>query len=113
MPDLRQVAQLGIKHKVEGHPGAAACALVRTDVSPAHGVRGPKYPDTLTGLRDRALIGLMVYTFARVGAALRMRVEDHFVQGHHGWVRLHEKGGASFIPCPATTIGCHTAIPGL
>jgi integrase/recombinase XerD len=44
-------------------------------------------------LRDRALIGLMVYTFARVGAALGMRVEDFFVQGRRGWVRLHEKGG--------------------
>ena len=45
------------------------------------------------GLRDRALIGLMVYTFARVGAAGSMRVEDFFVQGRRGWVRLHEKGG--------------------
>jgi integrase len=45
------------------------------------------------GLRDRALIGLMVYTFARVGAAVSMRVEDFFVQGRRGWVRLHEKGG--------------------
>jgi integrase/recombinase XerD len=40
-----------------------------------------------------ALIGLMVYTFARVGAAISMRVEDFFVQGRRGWVRLHEKGG--------------------
>jgi integrase len=47
----------------------------------------------LPGLRDRALIGLMVYTFARVGAAVAMRVEDYFVQGRRGWVRLHEKGG--------------------
>lgn len=48
---------------------------------------------TLPGLRDRALIGLMVYTFARVGAAISMKVEDFFVQGRRGWVRLHEKGG--------------------
>jgi integrase len=47
----------------------------------------------LTGMRDRALIGLMVFTFARVGAALGMKVEDYFVQGRRGWVRLHEKGG--------------------
>jgi integrase/recombinase XerD len=40
-----------------------------------------------------ALIGLMVYTFARVGAAVAMPVEDYFVQGRRGWVRLHEKGG--------------------
>jgi hypothetical protein len=37
-------------------------------------------------------IGLMVYTFARVGAATSMKVEDFFVQGRRGWVRLHEKG---------------------
>ena len=35
----------------------------------------------------------MVYTFARVGAVVSMRVEDYFVQGRRGWVRLHEKGG--------------------
>lgn len=35
---------------------------------------------TPAGLRDRALIGLMVYSFARIGAALAMRVEDVFVQ---------------------------------
>jgi integrase len=35
----------------------------------------------------------MVYTFARVGAAVSMRVEGFDVQGRRGWVRLHEKGG--------------------
>jgi site-specific recombinase XerD len=49
--------------------------------------------DTLIGLRDRALIGLLVYSFARVGAAVHMRVEDYYTQGRRGWVRLHEKGG--------------------
>jgi site-specific recombinase XerD len=47
----------------------------------------------VVGLRDRALIGLMVFTFARVGAAIGMKVEDYFIQGRCGWVRLHEKGG--------------------
>ena len=47
----------------------------------------------VVGLRDRALIGLMVFTFARVGAAIGMKVEDYFIQGRRGWVRLHEKGG--------------------
>jgi integrase/recombinase XerD len=84
--------------------------------NPAHAVRGPKHTQkkgrtpvltveeartlldsidatSLPGLRDRALIGLMVYTFARVGAAVSMRVEDFYVQGRRGWVRLHEKGG--------------------
>jgi integrase len=51
-------------------------------------------------LRDRALIGLMVYTFARVNAVLSMRVEDYFVQGRRGWVQLHEKRGKLHsMPC--------------
>ena len=55
---------------------------------------------TPVGLRDRALIGLMVYTFARVGAAIGMRVEDVYVQGRRTWVRLHEKGGKVHeMPC--------------
>jgi len=45
------------------------------------------------GLRDRALIGLMVYSFARIGAALGMAVEDVFTQKRRLWVRLREKGG--------------------
>ncbi|MDF0490958.1 tyrosine-type recombinase/integrase [Sphingomonas sp. H39-1-10] len=52
------------------------------------------------GLRDRALIGLMVYTFARVGAALSMKREDVFVQGRRLWIRLQEKGGKRHeLPC--------------
>jgi site-specific recombinase XerD len=47
----------------------------------------------IVGLRDRALIALMTYTFARVGAAIGMDVEDYYVQGRRRWVRLHEKGG--------------------
>ena len=34
---------------------------------------------SLIALRDRALIGIMVYTFARVGAVIRMRVEDVYI----------------------------------
>ena len=52
------------------------------------------------GLRDRALIGLMTYSFARIGAALSMRVEDVYVQNQRLWVRLHEKGGKRHdMPC--------------
>ena len=55
---------------------------------------------SLVGLRDRALIGAMVYTFARVNAVLQMKVRDYFVQGRRGWVRLHEKGGKEHeVPC--------------
>lgn len=91
--------------------------------NPAAPVRGPKYTvkkgktpvltaeetrallnaidiTTAVGLRDRALIGLMVYSFARIGAALAMRVEDVYVQGRRTWVRLHEKGGKEHtMPC--------------
>lgn len=49
--------------------------------------------DTILALRDRAFIGLMVYSFARVGAAVAMRVEDFHPVGRRWWVRLHEKGG--------------------
>jgi len=83
---------------------------------PAHSVRRGKTPvldpqearalldsidvATPVGLRDRALIGLMVYSFARIGAALAMRVEDVFVQNRRLWVRLHEKGGKRHeMPC--------------
>ncbi len=92
-------------------------------VNPAASVRGPSHVsrtgktpvlepaearalidsiDTTTpiGLRDRALIGLMVYSFARVGAALSMKVEDVFTQNRRLWVRLREKGGkAHAMPC--------------
>lgn len=91
--------------------------------NPASAVRGPKHvvkrgktpvlaPDearqlldsidvtTPAGLRDRALIALMVYTFARIGAATAMTVGDVYVQSRRLWVRLHEKGGkAVALPC--------------
>jgi site-specific recombinase XerD len=52
------------------------------------------------GLRDRALIGLMVYSFARIGAALGMKVDDVFTQKRRLWVRLREKGGKQHeMPC--------------
>jgi integrase/recombinase XerD len=55
---------------------------------------------SLLGLRDRALIALMGYTFARVGAAIGMKVEDYYVQKRSGWMRLHEKGGkVTELPC--------------
>ncbi len=41
----------------------------------------------------RALIALLIYTFARVSAAIGMSVADYYVQGRRSWVRLHEKGG--------------------
>src|SRR6516162_10337183 len=48
---------------------------------------------TIVGLRDRALIALLIYSFARISAALQMDVDDYYPQGKRWWVRLHEKGG--------------------
>lgn len=53
---------------------------------------GKEVPD-IKGLRDRALIAVMVYSFARIGATLAMRGEDYYTEGRRGWFRLHEKGG--------------------
>ena len=47
----------------------------------------------LIGLRDRALIATMFFSFARVGAVLGMKVSDYFPKGKRYWLRLHEKGG--------------------
>ena len=46
-----------------------------------------------SGLRDRALLGTMVYSFARVGAMVSMNVSDYCRQGRRFRLRLHEKGG--------------------
>lgn len=47
----------------------------------------------VVGLRDRALVGVMFYSFARVGAVLSMDVSDYFEKKRRAWFRLHEKGG--------------------
>src|SRR5262245_1286822 len=44
----------------------------------------------IVGLPDRALIGVMMFTFARVSAACGMNVADLFHQQRQLWVRLHE-----------------------
>src|SRR3984893_11615785 len=42
----------------------------------------------------------MVYSFARIGAALGMAVEDVYTQNRRLWVRLREKGGKRHaMPC--------------
>jgi site-specific recombinase XerD len=86
------------------------------EVNPASSVRGPKYVvkrgktpvlkadvarllldsikiDSIVGLRDRALLGIMCYTFARVSAVVHMKTDDYYQQGKRWWIRLHEKGG--------------------
>lgn len=92
-------------------------------MNPAHSVRGPAYTikkgktpvlsredaralldsiDTshVVGLRDRALIALMTYSFARIGAVTGMSVGDYYQNGKRWWIRLHEKGG-KFHEVPA------------
>ncbi len=91
--------------------------------NPAAAVRGPKHvvktgktpvlesvewrrlidsipTDTVRDLRDRALIATLTYGFARIGAALHMRVEDLQSKGSGWLIRLHEKGGKQHsMPC--------------
>jgi site-specific recombinase XerC len=57
-------------------------------------------PSTAAGLRDRALIAVMVFSFARVSAVVGMNVGDFYQNGKRGWFRLHEKGG-KFHEVPA------------
>lgn len=84
--------------------------------NPAASVRGPKHvvrkgktpvlsadqartlldsieDTTIAGVRDRALIAVMVYSFARVSAVTGMKVRDYYADGKRWWLRLHEKGG--------------------
>jgi site-specific recombinase XerD len=101
-------------------------ALVRRQILPANPasvVRGPKHSvakgktpvlgsdetmqllnsidaTTLIGLRDRAMIATMAYSFARIGAVTRLKIEHIFRQKRRLWLRLMEKGGKSHdIPC--------------
>ncbi|MEM9214712.1 MAG: tyrosine-type recombinase/integrase [Cyanobacteria bacterium P01_F01_bin.150] len=47
----------------------------------------------VVGLRDRALIATMFFSFARISAVLGMQVKDYFPKGKRYWLRLKEKGG--------------------
>ncbi len=55
---------------------------------------------SIKGLRDMALVSVMAFSFARVGAVVKMNVEDFFRNGLRSWIRLHEKGG-KFHEVPA------------
>ena len=82
--------------------------------NPAHSVRGPKHvvktgkttvltgeqarelldsidTSTVVGLRDRALISVMTFAFARIGAAVAMRVEDYYPKGKR-WLVIARYG---------------------
>ena len=91
--------------------------------NPAHAVRGPRHSvskgatpvissaearelldsmdaSTVVGLRDRALIAAMAFTFARVTAVVGLKVEDYYPQNKRWWLRLREKNGkVNEMPC--------------
>jgi site-specific recombinase XerD len=97
-------------------------------MNPASAVRGPKHvvkigktpvlepaewrrlldaipiDGTMRDLRDRALIATLTYSFARIGAALKMKVEDLRPKGAGWQIHLHEKGGKQH------TMPCHHAL---
>ena len=93
--------------------------------NPAASVRGPKHvvtkgatpvltpaetrelldridTGTLVGLRDRALVSVMVFSFARVSAAVGMRRQDYFRQGVRGGCGCTRRA-ASGTTCRPTT----------
>jgi integrase/recombinase XerD len=91
--------------------------------NPAHSVRGPRHSvskgvtpvlsseeatalltgmdvSSVVGLRDRAIIAVMTYTFARVGAVVALTVEDYYAQKKRWWLRLREKNAkVNEMPC--------------
>ena len=91
--------------------------------NPAHSVRGPRHSvskgvtpvlsseeattlltgmdvSSVVGLHDRAIIAVMTYTFARVGAVVALTVEDYYAQKKRWWLRLREKNGkVNEMPC--------------
>ena len=55
---------------------------------------------TVVGLRDRAIVGVMAFTFARVSAVVGLKVEDYYPQKKRWWLRLREKNGkVNEMPC--------------
>jgi hypothetical protein len=49
----------------------------------------------LIGLRDRALIGVMVFSFVRVSAVVGMNVEGYFQKGKRWWFRFPAPASAT------------------
>jgi integrase/recombinase XerD len=91
--------------------------------NPAHAVRGPRHTvskgatavissaearelldsmdaSTVVGLRDRAIVAVMAFTFARVSAVVNLKIEDYYPQKKRWWLRLREKNGkVNEMPC--------------
>jgi site-specific recombinase XerD len=87
-------------------------------LNPFHSVRGVRHPfgegrtpeatveqarrllasiqtDNVYGLRDRAVLGTLIYTGARVGAISRLRMQDLRDNGNHRSLQFSKKGGKS------------------
>ena len=55
----------------------------------------------MSGLRDLALIAAMFYSFARVSAVLKLKVDDYYHNGARRRLRLRAKGGKEHeMPVP-------------
>src|ERR1700681_1928698 len=107
LDDIRLITPMHVAAYIEQHPGSPQTIkqhlaaikmlfdyLVVSQIvptNPAAPVKGPT--DSLQGLRDRALIGVMLFSFARVSAVLGMKVSDFYENGRRRWFRLLEKGG--------------------
>ena len=96
--------------------------------NPASSVRGPKHViktgkasvlsatearalldginvSTLVGLRDRAFLGVLAYSFAWVSVAVSLRFADYYTQVRRSFFRLHEKDGRyNVVPRPTVWI---------
>lgn len=85
-------------------------------MNPTAGVRGPRHVyqegktpvldarqtrklfDSIDGermidYRDRAIIALMIFSFARISAVVQMKVKDYVRNGSSAYFNFHEKGG--------------------
>ncbi len=91
--------------------------------NPAYAVRGPRHSvskgatavissaearelldsmdaSTVVGLRDRAIVAVMAFTFARVSAVVNLKVEDYYPQKKRWSLRLRGKNGkVNEMPC--------------
>ena len=103
----------GLRHFFDGMVTRHAIAL-----NPALSVRGERYQvlegktpeitikqarkllssidtDTVVGLRDKAVMSILIYTAARVGAVARLKVKDLYDTGDQYCLHFLDKGGKS------------------
>ena len=88
IPHARRLAR-----RQPGYPGEPGGGRPGADARGDDGLLAAIDTGTLAGRRDRALVSVMLYSFARVSAVIGMRRQDYFRQECQGWLRLHEKGG--------------------